>query len=429
MRPAARIASGALGVGVAVGLVVAVAVPGSSADDRPAGPTTTTAPHAASSGGAASPTVLGSRVLRTGPARPEPTTPGALLLRVQGATPVVARLADPGGGPEWAVRVFDAERTYRDDRGVHVIGHNRCSQLGRVYRGRFGWLDGDGTFRPVRPSLFASPTNCGSRRPDVGGHPFAETLRTTTGLSGPSPHLAATVLWGRLGRAASDVRVRFGGASDGVTAGAEHVVLRVGAPGVDATSTAVTARYGGAALRVVRPAGADAVLAVRAADPVGGLPYGLSARRRRGAWCVGPVGRVVDGRVGTLDFRFGTFIAFPGTRVSCGNRTRTGSPVVAEESGGGDLGDDPMYTEGAARPGRIARRAADGTTWTAGLLRDDVRSITLRTPRDVRTLVPSAPAHAYLVVYDGQFPAGSGEKVLRLANGRTVRSPLFLGVY
>lgn len=32
--------------------------------------------------------------------------------------------------------------------------------------------------------------------------------------------------------------------------------------------------------------------------------------------------------------------------------------------------------------------------------------MTIATPRDVRTIIPSARAHAFIVAYDGSFPTG-----------------------
>jgi hypothetical protein len=43
----------------------------------------------------------------------------------------------------------------------------------------------------------------------------------------------------------------------------------------------------------------------------------------------------------------------------------------------------------------------------------------VRTPRDVRTLVPSPAGHAILAVYDGDFPAGELEITAHLRGGKT----------
>jgi hypothetical protein len=46
-----------------------------------------------------------------------------------------------------------------------------------------------------------------------------------------------------------------------------------------------------------------------------------------------------------------------------------------------------------------------------------VREITIQTPRDVRTIVPSPRAHAFIVVYDGSFPAGNTDLRVTFSDG------------
>jgi hypothetical protein len=45
-------------------------------------------------------------------------------------------------------------------------------------------------------------------------------------------------------------------------------------------------------------------------------------------------------------------------------------------------------------------------TTVSGTTHSDVTAITIATPRDVRTLVPSPRAHAFIAVYDGEFATG-----------------------
>ncbi len=52
------------------------------------------------------------------------------------------------------------------------------------------------------------------------------------------------------------------------------------------------------------------------------------------------------------------------------------------------------------------RRTLPGRTILSGVTRSDVASVTIATPRDVRTLVPTRRAHAFVVAYDGTFPTG-----------------------
>lgn len=473
MHPRARVAAVALTIGAAAGATAVVVVPGrdaprSTAEASVATTTRSTPSPAGPVGGRAVPPTAGAGprpraagasavgtpvptprrrfveppalrpagalvpvrptvVRRVRSARAEPTNPGAIRLRVVGPVTVAATVPDPGGGPTWAVRVFDAERTHTADGPTKVIGRNRCAQLGRVHRGRFGWLDGSGTFRPTRPSLHTSQTTCGSRRRDLNGRPEAQVLRTVTGLATDRPHLAATVLWGRLGPAARDVDVRFAGRRDATVAGTDRVVLRVGSPALDPRTVSVSTRYGGGfRIEAADPGGPASSLAVRTGDPSGGLPLGLTAARTDGRWCIGPVGRIIDGRTGTPNYRLGTFTEHTGRRFRCAGRAE-GRAIPVQSSGGGDLGGEPSYAEGAPAPGRVARRTSRTLTWVAGQARDDVEALTFRTPSDLRTLTPAGPARAFLVVYDGTFQSGATSLVATLANGRQERSPLFLG--
>jgi hypothetical protein len=48
-----------------------------------------------------------------------------------------------------------------------------------------------------------------------------------------------------------------------------------------------------------------------------------------------------------------------------------------------------------------------------------VVAVTLETPRDVRTLIPSGPTHAIMAVYDGSFPTGGVRILARFKDGHT----------
>jgi hypothetical protein len=66
---------------------------------------------------------------------------------------------------------------------------------------------------------------------------------------------------------------------------------------------------------------------------------------------------------------------------------------------------------------RVTRRTLPGETIVYGTARSDVRSITITTPRDVRTLVPSSAAHSFIAVYDGGFPTGEIVTTAHFADG------------
>jgi hypothetical protein len=65
------------------------------------------------------------------------------------------------------------------------------------------------------------------------------------------------------------------------------------------------------------------------------------------------------------------------------------------------------------------RRTLPGRTIITGVALPQVRSITLSTPTDVRTLRPSGPRHTIIAVYDGYFLRGKITATITLADGRT----------
>jgi hypothetical protein len=99
------------------------------------------------------------------------------------------RVADPGGGPPWALRVFGSTRG------------GSCVQVGQVVDGRFGRMEGS-TLRPVR-AVPGQNSLCGFVARD--GYPVLRGLRRVdvTGGSGRGPVTAVrTIRYGLLGPAA-----------------------------------------------------------------------------------------------------------------------------------------------------------------------------------------------------------------------------------
>ena len=60
----------------------------------------------------------------------------------------------------------------------------------------------------------------------------------------------------------------------------------------------------------------------------------------------------------------------------------------------------------------------------SGTAHPAVREITIETPRDVRTLRPAGPGRAFLVVYDGEFFAGSITVTARFTDGTAHRTTM-----
>ncbi len=74
----------------------------------------------------------------------------------------------------------------------------------------------------------------------------------------------------------------------------------------------------------------------------------------------------------------------------------------------------------ALSPPQVQRRTLPGRTIITGIAEADVESVTIATPRDVRTLRPVGPSHVMIVVYDGQFFRGTITATVLMRDGRTV---------
>jgi hypothetical protein len=357
---------------------------------------------------------------------------GSVELRPEGPVRIEARAADPLGGPDWAVRVFRAARVTRPTwrrPGVNpVIGHSLCAQVGRIHAGMFGWLTADGTFRPLRvDAQGGSVSLCRSRAADLKGRPTLDALSPITEPHAPAARVRSTVAWGVAGRAARAVTLDVAGRTVVPNRTPNNAYIIAVGPEIAQREISGTATYAdgrthrlGGGRRLPGATAGPATLAARAPDPNGGLPFAMMVTEGRdGTWCQFTGGRVVDGRVGGVNYARDilTETSFTGGG-SCGRRDAKAfkdHPVLLGVSwGGGDL---PEEGGDGGGTGRIARRTQKGLVTFTGQAAPDVVAVTLETPRDVRTLIPSGPTHAIIAVYDGTFPTGSVKVVARFKDG------------
>ena len=85
--------------------------------------------------------------------------------------------------------------------------------------------------------------------------------------------------------------------------------------------------------------------------------------------------------------------------------TRERPCTTGESYGGGQPAPDDPFRSRA----RIERRVQVGRTVYWAICSADVDRVTLRSPRDIRTLVPSPSGRVVLAVYDGIFIDGGVE--------------------
>ena len=130
-------------------------------------------------------------------------------------------------------------------------------------------------------------------------------------------------------------------------------------------------------------------------------------------------GRIVGDRVGSVDYALDVLREFELTVLDCPPapaRAGAGAPPYALGSAllagvGGFPGADP-------EAGRVARRLPRGRVAYSGTADRDVRYLTFASPSDVRTIAPTGPAHAFLIVYAGGFPTGTMTITTTFRDGR-----------
>jgi hypothetical protein len=368
-------------------------------------------------------------VLRTAPARHHPGGQAYIELHLRGNARIEARTKDPRGGPDWAVRVFRADRVVPHEARRHgvdpVIGHNLCAQLGRIYHARFGWLDAAGTFRPVAIDFRGAPSTCGSRKADLAGQPFFDVVIPITDPRRPEAHAKQLVTWGLAGSGATNIRLRLGSSAVSPPHGAHGAFLAISPRQLRSSQVTGTITYrDGHRMHVPLPSPnryrfstSPMVLSGRAPDPNGGLPFALLSS----GTCIETGSRILDeDRFGEVDYELGTFQELRRAGgASCNSPSTDEAKLFREHPvvfGYGSGADEPGWDP---EPGRIARRTQRGTTIVDGRAAPDVVAVTLETPRDVRTLVPGGPAHAIIAVYDGTFPTGSIKLIARFKDGHS----------
>ncbi|MDO9353079.1 MAG: hypothetical protein Q7T55_05260, partial [Solirubrobacteraceae bacterium] len=315
-----------------------------------------------------------------------------------------------------------------------------------------GWIDGSNTFRTVRTSSNGgAPTKCVSptllRRHEV-------ELQLTTLVGNPTTSersILGSVVWGSTGGAVPALSLTTGGRRSMVrpSEGRGGFIAFYG-PDASPADVQATARYADGRTTSTSlmpqpgqpgssiPAGRDLFpqvdpstrrIIARAPDPGGGPSVGLDGvRSKAGVWCVGEVGSIVGDRVGTIDPILGLLSELDARLLSTGcpadpaKRFQAGGVLTVGGTGGGqEAGQELLDPAGAAL------RLQPGRAILYGQAREDVELLTITTSRDVRSLVPTGPAHAFIVSYDGSFSSGGIEVVATLEDGSTRTTTLNYG--
>ena len=152
------------------------------------------------------------------------------------------------------------------------------------------------------------------------------------------------------------------------------------------------------------------------------------ARTQEGVPCaVGPA-RIVGDRGGDVDLRLALFTGRQLTGEACRPlETKPSAKRPCDIGWGGGNAEELEGQDAFLARARVERRLLAGRTSIYGVCGADVERVTLRTPRDVRTLVPSAVGHAVLAVVDGDFVDGEFVFTAHLKGGKTVVQRNLLG--
>jgi hypothetical protein len=333
------------------------------------------------------------------------------------------RAKDPAGGPEWALRSWQGLPNPRANFGPgYHPARFICVQVGAV--------EGHRLIQP-RPGATALALSVGEESEDgIGGcnapsdltrfGPMGEAMSYVADPYAYAPRPLRTVVYGMLRLDATHPLLLGAGAPRPLALDANHSFFAV-LPG----------RYWDTPLRISAVIGRRTVLGrtmqsvpgppstpqTRAPDPNGGAPWGFAA----GANGSSAFGQIVEGRLATIDARTGAVHYGPGGWSGGGNPPAPGKPppVHFESHGGPEESLLERRTTAPPRP-ELERRTLPGRTIITGEADADVVSVTLATPRDVRTLRPSGPEHVFIVVYDGQFFRGAITATIVLRDGHTV---------
>jgi hypothetical protein len=166
----------------------------------------------------------------------------------------------------------------------------------------------------------------------------------------------------------------------------------------------------------------DLTRAAKVADPDGAAPW-ASIASRSGAIRCHTVAQIVGGRLATIDARQGTVRYGPGWLSSRSAKVARRGPLSVEVDG-------PANEPAFGGPRKVAptaasdvRRTLPGRTFITGTVGPEVTSVTLRTPRDIRT-IPTVGG-TFLAVYDGAFYSGEVVATAHIkgAIDVTVRTP------
>lgn len=119
---------------------------------------------------------------------------------IAGTDRISVTVADPVGGPDWAVRQFKRRR--EDGKG-----RVWCAQLGRIVDGEFAWFTpGSATARRL-PLAETELTTCATATPAEENLGLRVAGMPTLRIQDPASRIGATIAWGVVNRPVASARI------------------------------------------------------------------------------------------------------------------------------------------------------------------------------------------------------------------------------
>jgi hypothetical protein len=370
------------------------------------------------------------------PLPPQKTLPAPFELPLRSTVRETLRAPDPAGAGTWLLRSWQGRPNPRAKFGGAV--HREpfiCIQAGLARGASLLQPRASGGAQQLR--LGDETGRCNQPRDLIR---MTYMLQMESSLADPyayAPRPARTVLSGELPPEATDPVLLGTGPPRALALDANHAFLVVlpgrywhSSPHITYKLHGHTTGTGHAPRFPLGPA--PTAPQARAPDPDGGAPWGFSATPD----CSTAIGRIVEGRLASIDERNGVLKSGPGiwgSGGSCPTHAQPHSlPGERNRPVRFDIQQADTYVsplEGPSRepltPSEIQRRTLPGRTIISGIARSDVAAVTISTPTDVRTLRPAGPLHVIIAAYDGQFFRGALMATVLFKDGRTETEPLF----
>ncbi len=362
-------------------------------------------------------------VLRKTPMVAEPFVPDRDTVKI------VRTAADPTGGPDWGLRTWTAHLDGRTRVSPGMSREMRCVQAGLPATGdALRWPLAAGRTRTLGFTQRDGYCNDIRYLATKAAGPVVQTMVDQAGSANPRP--VRVVVSGLLGGGVRSAQLLGAGEPRDLALGRDGAFLVVLGPEQAGRALRVRLVRASGAVELSHTDGLEAPCrllpadSVRVADPDGAAPWAAGSSHVGNQRCR-YISQIVDGRLAWVDEDHATVRFGPGSFSSgTGRQMSRRAAATIEVSGAGD---GPQQPQGSPSPAQVARRTLPGRTFISGLTRGDVTSITLRTPRDVRTLTPVGGS--YLAVFDGAFYGGEIVVTAHVRGGGdiTVRRPASRG--